>query len=97
MQDDTTDINFEISLYSGEGEADIYELTVHVGAEEMTTDEILDTEVVGEEYVVDTIEDLNLDSSEYNGVVVNSGNSEYNEVVADDAEIPVSSGFNVPM
>tara|TARA_R110000765_G_scaffold125710_1_gene223342 strand:+ start:924 stop:1598 length:675 start_codon:yes stop_codon:yes gene_type:complete len=97
MQDDTTDINFEISLYSGEGEADIYELTVHVGAEEMTTDEILDTEVVGEEYVVDTIEDLNLDSSEYNGVVVNSGNSEYNEVVADDGQIPVSSGFNVPM
>tara|TARA_R110000737_G_scaffold64874_2_gene92608 strand:+ start:2756 stop:3394 length:639 start_codon:yes stop_codon:yes gene_type:complete len=85
MEDDTMDINFEISLYSGEGEADIYELTVHVGAEEMTTDEILDTEVVGEEYVVETIADLNLDSNEYN------------EVVAEDAEVPVSSGFNVPM
>ena len=85
MEDDTMDINFEISLYSGEGEADIYELTVHVGAEEMTTDEILDTEVVGEEYVVETIADLNLDSNEYN------------EVVSEEAEAPVSSGFNVPM
>ena len=85
MQDDTTDINFEISLYSGEGEADIYELTVHVGAEEMTTDEILDTEVVGEEYVVETFTALHLDSNEYN------------EVVSEEAETPVSSGFNVPM
>jgi hypothetical protein len=85
MQDDTTDINFKISLYSGEGEADIYELTVHVGAEEMTTDEILDTEVIGEEYVVETIADLNLDSNEYN------------EVVSEDTEVSVSSGFNVPM
>ena len=85
MQDDTTDINFKISLYSGEGEADIYELTVHVGAEEMTTDEILDTEVIGEEYVVETIADLNLDSNEYN------------EVVSEDTEVLVSSGFNVPM
>lgn len=85
MNDDSTDINFEISLYSGEGEADIYELTVHVGAEEMTTDEILDTEVVGEEYVVETIADLDLDSNEYN------------EVVSEETEAPVSSGFNVPM
>ena len=85
MEDDTMDINFEISLYSGEGEADIYELTVHVGAEEMTTDEILDTEVVGEEYVVGYPADLNLDSNEYN------------EVVSEEAEAPVSSGFNVPM
>ena len=85
MEDDTMDINFEISLYSGEGEADIYELTVHAGAEEMTTDEILDTEVIGEEYVVETIADLNLDSNEYN------------EVVSEEAEAPVSSGFNVPM
>ena len=85
MEDDTMDINFEISLYNDTGEADIYELTVHAGAEEMTTDEILDTEVVGEEYVVETIADLNLDSNEYN------------EVVSEEAEAPVSSGFNVPM
>ena len=36
MSDDTQDIDFSISLYSGEGEADIYELTVFTGETEET-------------------------------------------------------------
>jgi len=52
LNDDSEDINFSISLYSGEGEADIYELSVYNTPEEET---VVDT--VEETY--DTVADVN--------------------------------------
>ena len=85
ISDDTQDIDFSISLYSGEGEADIYELTV-VDAEE-TASISESTDAVSD--VINDINDIDVVAEE---VEVDLNSNEYNEV-----EQPVSSGFNVPM
>ena len=72
------DLNLSLSLHDDSGEAIIYELTPMTAETtvEETTDGIIseenvnsDTEVLSAEAIVDTIEDMNLGSDEYNEVV----------------------------
>jgi hypothetical protein len=77
MDDDSQDINFSISLYSDEGEADIYELSVCSNIEEdtivdtveetyETINEVNDIEVVDEEVIVVDEEEIPVVSSGFN-------------------------------
>ncbi len=77
LDDDSQDINFSISLYSDEGEADIYELSVYNNVEEdiiddtveetyKTINEVNDIEVVDEEVVVVDEEEIPVVSSGFN-------------------------------
>jgi hypothetical protein len=77
MDDDSQDINFSISLYSDEGEADIYELSVCSNIEEdtivdtveetyETVNEVNDIEVVDEEVIVVDEEEIPVVSSGFN-------------------------------
>jgi hypothetical protein len=77
MDDDSQDVNFSISLYSDEGEADIYELSVCSNIEEdtivdtveetyETVNEVNDIEVVDEEVIVVEEEEIPVVSSGFN-------------------------------
>lgn len=77
MSDDSQDINFSISLYSDEGEADIYELSVCSDREEdiivetveetyEAVNEVNDIEVVDEQVIVAEEEEIPVVSSGFN-------------------------------
>ncbi len=77
LDDDSQDINFSISLYSDEGEADIYELSVCSNREEETivdtveeayetVNEVNDIDVVDEEVIVVDEEEIPVVSSGFN-------------------------------
>ena len=77
LDDDSQDVNFSISLYSDEGEADIYELSVCSNREEETivdtveesyetVNEVNDIEVVDEEVIVVDEEEIPVVSSGFN-------------------------------